>query len=384
MQVWIEEQIEKKCIKKLTPEECTASGSHRILGIASLNEWYDGGVSIDWTGLHHLLDMKLTNGIDMSPYIKLLNEFGAAQFNEYGEEDCVLTVLELDAPWELQELDEVASKLSVFTASNSTLTSENPSKESKDLSVLEPYAFLRGPAGLQPVVKTAHEFLSSLEKQLREQKVRVVRFLGSLVLFESNVTTLMHHTAAVHKAVKGAGLKLNIHRSSLAPQPGFVYGSSPDVHLTWTTRRLRDLKNEEDVVLFTVDLFYQWLQDAYDWRCLTPIKVFAQPLHETENEGGKLSPQKVEALVAERRKQLFLSFVHLVLSPCLRKRLDFPALAEMLEDDEDDFAEQSAQHLKKKRELIGPQKWTTLDLRVVLCHAGAYSVNPVTLFGAKK
>eukprot|EP00796_Vickermania_ingenoplastis_P008667 gene8667-6093_t len=334
------------------PSGASPAAAGEVYGIVAANSWYDAGVVFDWTGLHRRLRGSSSAGVPLGEDVAALESYGAAQLRELGEGNCVATVIEFSAPWELQPLDAEAAQLSTFAA-------RAPDADNAPAAELSLYAFTRGPAGLEPVMKDVNGFLRSLESQLQQQQIRVKRFLSSLVIFESDVTQLLHRTAAVHKAVTGAGLKLDGNRSNLAPHPVLRLGSKHTV--SWAMLPLKDVSSDEDVVTFVVDLFFQWLQDSHDWRCLQPVKAFG-------TDDAK-----------ERRLQLFLLFVDTTLRPRLQQ-LGFPALTELLEVDFEDFKDQCSQQLQKKRKLVGPQKWTTLDLRLVLCQLDTFSLNPVTLF----
>lgn len=231
-----------------------------------------------------------------------------------------------------------------------------------------------------PVIRDVHQFLLSLETQLRQQQIRVCRFLSSIVLFEGDSAVLMHHTAAVHKAVKSAGFTINVHRSCFMPQPVFRVGNSstrPECNLSWTTFLLKHLDSDNDVVMFTVDLFMQWLQDSYAWRCLPPIKVFPNT---SSHAVGTLKEEKNNVL-QRRRLDLFMKFFHVVLRPGLIPwRHHFPSLSHIVELELEDFQHPLTEQLESKCPLHGPQKWTTLDLRSTLSIAGAYAMSPVALF----
>lgn len=413
-----------------------AAPAHRILGIASLNAWYDEGVALDWSALHSRLakqdcastpgfvekkneeagraataaaasvaisSYRAMEGLDLTDAIRTLNQYGEEQLRAFGEDHCVITVLEIDAPWKLQPLEQQASLLSSFSAvalhpeeRPNTTPQKNSAGAGDDdglcrplhqmnssgnalLAALDIYAFTRGPPGLMPVVRDVHLLLTSLETQLRQQQIRVCRFLSSLVLFEGDTTALLHHTAAVHKAVKSAGFTINMHRSALGPTPVFRVGSSTAASgpqsslMTWTPLLLKTIQQDSDAMVFSVDLFLQWLQDAYAWRCLPPIKVF--PSGSSRN-----TLAEEESALHQRRLSLFLKFFNTMIHPLLRTRLQFPALADIVELEFDDFTTQVGEHLKRKRSLSGPQKWTILDLRITLCLAGAYAVSPVALF----
>lgn len=475
MDKWIQEHLQSQHIVALSPKELEKKVSERTSviaygGIISFNTWYDRNVVFDWSSLHRRL--KSTDSSkgkrdearsthtrktpsrpweeDLALHIQELDEYGHKQLVELGEESCMITVFEIDAPWEIQPLDPFACSHTTFSAgvppssekSDSGTPSsaeDSPSSLSTPLRSLQLYSFQRGPPGFQPVVQEVHRFLNSLVMQLREQNIRICRFLNSLVLFEGNFVALMHRTAAVHKAVSSTGLKLHLPRSSFTPAYVVRQRSSParteeartrnscptsaeanvctapsspvacgaatgsgtttrgrDPLISWTSIRLRDIQNEEEVNLFCTDLFFQWLQDAYDWLCIPPIKLFstldsfsAAPSPSTamatdkEEEQRKQSAKEEENSSRKCRISLFSLFFRHIVKPALHTYLGFSALKETLEcEGEAAWMEELSDKLKAKRELVGPQKWTALDLRMILCQLGAYGISPVALFSS--
>lgn len=494
MNTWVQRHLESKHIVAISPKEfkSTQNGSFNAAaagGIISMNPWYDGSVVFDWSALHARLTPadvrrektdsavpassakhlehpeKNREGEDLSLYIRELDEYGHQQIVDFGEESCMMTVIEIDAPWELQPLEKEASSITTFStraipaletiptvASASSSTSSLPVQPA--LPSLQLYAFQRGPPGFRPVVQDVHCFLRSLVTQLREQKIRICNFLSSLVLFEGDFPTLLRHTAAVHKAVKSTGLSIHLARSSFSPCHVCRQRSSPverknevaqvppsgnavttgassisqrlrhttvtttaattgegtnpsrngdrDPQICWTSIRLRDMQQEEEVDTFCTDLFFQWLQDSYDWQCLPHVKLFPlshlssqqASFHGTsKDEKGQANDTKVKAEMNEEVEELsagrrqiewFSLFFHRIVYPALYTHLGFPALRENLEvEGEKAWMNQLAGKLKKKREWVGPQKWTTFDVRIVLCQLGAYQVSPLSLFSSE-
>lgn len=487
MNTWIQRHLESKHIGALSSKvlKSTQNGSFHAAeagGIISMNTWYDGTVVFDWSALHARLtvaeeqrekrDSVATasstgqvghsennrEGEDLSFYIQQLDEYGHQQIKYFGEESCMMTVIEIDAPWELQPLEKDASSFTTFStraASNmktmptisdaSSATSSLPALPT--LPSLQLYAFQRGPPGFRPVVRDVHRFLHSLVTQLREQKIRICHFLSSLVLFEGDFTTLLRHTAAVHKAVKSTGLTIHLARSSFSPchvcrqrscpverigegtpvttaassasqrlghttvatittttdeSTNYSHSENSDSQICWSSIRLRDIHLEEEVDTFCTDLFFQWLQDAYDWRCLPPVKMFPlshlsshqttsskvskndeEQANETEKK-AEVNEEKEEVTTQKRQIAWFSLFFHRIVYPALYTHLGFPALRETLEvEGEKAWMNELANKLQKKREWVGPSKWTTFDVRIVLCQLGAYQVNPLALFSCE-
>lgn len=372
---WLACQLSSGCIREVpAPEGMLSQSSASCACVAAGNRWYDDGVALDWSGLHRRLSGESAgwtpSGEDLGPCVRELNDYGAVQLNEFGEGRCVVTVLELESPWELQPLDREGSKLCCF--STRKVAQETPNTPSE----LAWYSFSRGPCGFYPVVKDVNIFLASLVKQLRGQGIRVARFLGSVILFEGDGQALMHRTAAVHKAITSAGLRIHTHRSSYAPQPLVSLGVSSNAGqaLTFTSCQLEGLQEETDIVLFAADLFYQWLQDSYAWRCIPPVKVFPK------SDSTRAGRGSMDEALKQRRRDLFLKFFDTVVRPHAARRLGFRGLQEMLDLDTEGFLEQCDVQLREKRKLVGPQKWTALDLRLSLCNMDAYSVSSVSLF----
>lgn len=160
MDRWIQQSLTDAYIRRVSSSEWENPPTKEgLLGIVSLNPWYDEGVVFDWTALHSRLTQedcastpgfvgnkvkqqktaenipsreedfhtgksqkeelcsstsKATTfgGLDISEGIDALNEYGLQQLASFGEEHCVITVLEIDAPWKLQPLEKRASLLS--------------------------------------------------------------------------------------------------------------------------------------------------------------------------------------------------------------------------------------------------------------------------------
>lgn len=486
MDKWIQEHLNSKHIVALSPEELEKNNDERASaaaygGIVSIHPWYDHRVVFDWSALHACMtppdhskqkggdtaNGKKTSegpgiwsnagqtpsqgvastGEDLSSDIQELDEYGHQQLDEFGEESCMITVIEIDTPWEIQPLDEFASSHTTFSigedvSSTSTNTSKTIPKYTSDasssslptfVSSIQLFSFQRGPPGFRPVVQEVHRFLNSLVKQLREQNTRICRFLNSLILFEGNFVNLLHRTAAVHKAVLSTGLKLDLPRSSLSPSHVYRQRSLPvrwdprkptashtstkssnnnssnDTQISWTSIRLESVQSEEDVNLFCTDLFFQWLQDAYDWQCLPPVKPFPMvmvaggggspitrisasstspapaAISGKEREDEQKRKQKEEELSVQHRcRSLFLLFFQRIVKPALHTHLGFPALKDVIDvEGESAWVEELTDKIRSKRQIAGLQKWTALDLRMILCQLGAYYVSPVALFSTR-
>lgn len=347
MEEWIAARLRTESITELSQEEAANHQKQfgRPFGAVALNEWYDEGVIFDWSHLHQSLASKAPVPPEASTAVAFDHFYHAAaqEVHHFGSDTTVVTVLEVCIPWELQPLDGTASSCSTFSAS----LNNNEAKL---------YAFKRGPAGLIPVMADTNRVLSSVERQLREQAVHALRFLSSFIIFEADVTRIMHLTAALHKTLSSAGYLFNIHRSCLAPQ--LVSGSASGA-FRWSALRLETITTNADVALFATDLFFQWLQDSHDWGCFPPVKDLPG------------APAK--------RAVFWKFFASSIVAALKDRRLFCPALTEYLEDDSDGFLERVDEHLTAKRVLKGPQKWTTLDLRVVLGVLGAYDSNPLQL-----
>lgn len=366
MDQWIEENKASGYVEKIPSSDI----KHGVYCVASTNPLYSNHVGFDWSQLHRLLKVEPASLASVDADVEKLLDYGCVYMNKVGGDRGLCTVIEVHEPWRMQPLSEQAKDYSVFTFGGSGDAV---------------YRFSMGPPGQATVRNDVRKMLEGIESQLTASNINVVVFLGSFVLFSDDFTSLLHSTAAVHKALKAAGLQLNIHRSSLSPQrmlPSSVLGKTRS---GWSLFPIGSLTSDEDCYLITTDLFFQWLQDAYEWKCQPPVQVFPSvgdrkpPTASTGSQGEAA----VEDILARKRMRLFEVFVRQLLLPATHIT-GFKLLQESMPEEGGDLFAECAPLVKAKRVLVGPQKWSTLDLRLILCQVGAYERDPRDVFGELK
>lgn len=355
MKAWVEEACATGYIRELTQLDL----KHGVYCIAASNPWYDEGVSFDWTELD-----KLVKGLNAPTDVieeasERLLRFGHERLSHSGPEKCMMTVIELALPWRMQPLAPQAQDWSVFSMSEGS-----PAEAQHRL-----FAFQQGPPGQRSVREDVLFLLHSVETQLRAAGVCVHQHLSSFLVFSDDFNHLLQQTAAVHKALKSAGLALNAQASSFIPHRVFLCNAKP----WWTVFPLASLRDTKDMVCFTVDMFFQWLADNYVWRCRPPLQVFAP--NESFSEGREKS-------VAVQRLCLFERFVRVVVLPHVA-RVGFMQLKDTLPEEGGNLRELAEPLVQKKRILVGPQKWAVLDVRLALYHLEAFSKDPYEVLGTK-
>ncbi|CBZ28243.1 conserved hypothetical protein [Leishmania mexicana MHOM/GT/2001/U1103] len=367
MEEWIKASLTDKYIDKVD----ASSVQSGVFCEAFTSPWYDGGVVFDWTALHQRLTQPTVALSDMTKAVATLRRFGAEALmaaSGEGDKKCFSTVVELREPWTLHPLSEQAQRLSVFdvlsvTASSTptaAAASNSPAISSSDSRQL--YTFLRGPPGQRTVRDDMARVLSSAAEQFRGSGVRVVSFLSSFVLFGSDFTDMLHSTAAVFRALTEAGFSIDSHGSCLGPR--VVTPLRVDADDWWTTSPLQQIESEEDVAALLVSLFYQWLQDAYVWGCTAPIRLFLDAKETHATQSRRLLERFVRGLVLPRARTIGLD-----------------ALYASLPEEGGSLLELAAAGLEKKQAPTGLQRWSVVELRVVLAQLGAYEHIPSEYLG---
>lgn len=378
MDKWIAAALRTQYIEKVDSSAVTDG----VFGEAFVSSLYDGHVVFDWALLHRRMKPSGVHPFS-SPAVEQLRDFGWRQLakDTSGAAPLFITVVEVKEPWALQPLSEAAQNLSIFevspTALSSTCNIDTASGSKSTPACTEKhqrhlFRFKRGPPGLRAVRDDIVGVLRSIEDQLTSSGLTVFYFLSSFILLHADFTTLLHQTAAVHKALRDAGLCIDGHGCCLAPGRLFPLR----VHSVdwWVRVPLSSLKTTVDIASYSVALMGQWLQDSYVWGCSTPIRVFSSS-GSTVKEGG------CDATVWEIQVRLFERFVRGVVLPGAAA-IGFDGLrAEFLEESGDLF-EVAREKLREKEEPVGPQRWSPCDLRLTLCQLGAYRHDPVAFLSA--
>ncbi|KAG5475636.1 hypothetical protein LSCM4_04218 [Leishmania orientalis] len=365
MEEWIKASLEAKYISKVE----ASSVQSGVFCEAFTSPWYDDGVVFDWTALHQRLAHPTAALSQVTKAVTALRRFGAEALkaaSSGGDKKCFSTVVELKEPWTLHLLSEQAQHLSVFdvlsgtppsapTAAPLAAISTSPASSSRDGRRL--YTFLRGPPGQRAVKEDMARVLSSAEEQFRAKGMHVISFMSSFVLFGSDFTDMLHSTAAVFRALTEVGFSVDGHGSCLGPRvvSPLRVGSED----WWTTSPLQQVTSEEDVADLLVRLFYQWLQDAYIWGCTPPLRLF---------------PEAEEAQ-AKKSTRLFERFLRGLVLPRARA-IGLDALYASLPEEDGSLIELTAVGLERKRAPAGLQRWSVVELRVILAQLGAYEHIP--------
>lgn len=361
MESWIKASLESGYIAAVDSATVTAG----VFCDAAPSPWYDDGVAFDWTTLHQRIKAPVANAL---PYaastIAALARFGsnAASSAAQSGTECFATVVELKAPWSLQPLSDEAQRLSLFD-----VAAAKPSLSSPPARVF--YKFLRGPPGQRAVRDDITRVLDSVETQLRQSGLQVFRFLSSFVIVSHQFTESLQNTAAVFKALTEVGFTVDGHGSSLGPRAVQRLRVGGDD--SWTTLPLQKLTAEEDVASFVVALFFQWLQDAYVWGCGAPLRLFADAA--TQGAGGRAGGAK--------EVRLFETFVRGLLLPRAHA-IGLDSLASSLPEEGGSLLDLAAVKLETKVPPVGPQRWSVLELRLVLCQIEAYRRVPSEYLGS--
>lgn len=324
---------------------------------ASPSPWYDDGVVFDWTTLHQRLVSSPSSSA--LPYADTataaLARFGceAASRAARAGTECFATVVELKAPWSLNPLSDQAQSLSLFDVA--VTKDAPPSAPTRAF-----YTFRRGPPGQRAVREDMTRVLASVETQLRQGGLQAFRFLSSFVIVCGDFRESLQDTAAVFRALSEVGFTVDGHGSSLGPRS--VQRLRVKEEDWWTTLPLQKLTSEEDVAGFVVALFFQWLQDAYAWGCTAPLHLFPDAATDAVRGGASVGGKGV---------QLLETFVRGLLLPCVHA-IGFTALRASLPEEGGSLWELTAVKLERKVPPVGPQRWSVLELRLVLCQIHAY------------
>ncbi|KPA80978.1 hypothetical protein ABB37_04365 [Leptomonas pyrrhocoris] len=379
MEAWLKSALESGYIVKVDSTEV----QHGVYCEASPSPWYDDGVVFDWATLHQRLVQSASTQPYVETYVSALAQFGAGAAADAARsgKECYATVVELKAPWSLQPLSEQAQNLSVFdvpaakaAASTGTdgsnsgtaaaaagpLASSPLSGHSRDF-----YKFIRGPPGQRAVRDDMTRVLRSVQEQLRQNKIQVFCFLSSFVIVCEDFTELLHRTAAVFQALTDGGFTVDGHGSALGPrvvQRLRVGGGD-----WWTTLQLHKITAEADVVSLLVALFFQWLLDAYVWSCVSPLRLFPDAREKGAEEQAK-------------GVRLFEKFVRGLVLPSIHA-IGLAALTATLPEEGGNLLELAAVKLERKLPPVGPQRWSVLELRLVLCQINAYHHLPSEYLG---
>lgn len=328
MNDWITKALEEKQILSL-PSLADVKG---VFCVAREHEWYDDCVVMDWTALHRGLRPS-TSSFNPTVAVAEVMRFGC----ELEGNGSLATALELRTPWCVVPLAEQAQRLSVFL---------HPSGAN-----VKPYMFCRGPPGQRSVRDDLHSVLQGVQRQLRDSGIRCHVFFGSVIVVSDDFEHLMHLTAAVYRALKSAGIELNANASSFEPRRVFRTAGG----LCWNTLSLISLKSVDNMVALLVDLFYMWLGDFYLWLCVTP-------------------PESLLGVAGrdEDKMKVFRDFiVKRVVPNC--ECIEFNGLADV---DVEELLTAAKPLLKRKLPLVGPQKWSALELRLCLAALKAYEHPP--------
>ena len=216
-----------------------------------LSPYYEEGVAFDWSTLHARLAK------DRSPPRPLDESLAAME--ALSTEGKLVTTLKVQRLWEQTSLTPEASTMSVV----------------QDLSTSEggaSWRFVKGCAGQESARDTAWRIIGNIVKQLRDGGVPCCAFLDTILVISDEFNLALTRTAAVYKALKGAGLSIDARRSNLEPRPAVALSRG-----RWTTLHTSSLK-EDLLPAFLVDAFFQQLQDAYEWAAEKPLSVSPQEL----------------------------------------------------------------------------------------------------------
>ncbi|RNF04306.1 hypothetical protein TraAM80_05220 [Trypanosoma rangeli] len=334
MQGWLTQALEEKYIESLQGLD----GTDGVYCMAWEHEWYEDGVVMDWSALH----CGLVAGTRFPPLAAQLD--GVVRFGCCESDDALLvTSIDIRAPWRIIPLSDQAQRLSAFLLP--------PAEAATSAKSVRGYRFTRGPPGHRSVRDDVYALLQNVNLQLAQGGVRSHVFFGTVIVAANNFEHLMHHTAAVYGALKGAGFDINGNGSSFEPRRVFSVVSGR----YWSTLTLGSLRREEDIVAFLVDLFYRWLEDCYVWLCETPPQTL---LLSSGND--------------DRKQQFFSDFYTSLVYP----RHDFINLLGVKNMTLTDVLQLAGPRLAKRVPCVGPQKWSALELRLCLAALDAYKNPP--------
>ncbi|KPI86307.1 hypothetical protein ABL78_4612 [Leptomonas seymouri] len=375
MEAWLKSSLESGYITKVDSSK-VQRGVHCE---ASLSPWYEDGIVFDWTALHQ----RLVQPASAQPYVEVfvgaLARFGsdAAAGAARSGKECFSTVVELRAPWALIPLSEQAQDLSLFdvpamvpaaptngNGSNSGKAAAGPSPPSLGGS-RDFYKFLRGPPGQRAVRDDVKRVLASVQSQLCQNGIQVFCFLSSFVIVCEDFTELLHSTAAVFRALTDVKFTIDGHGSSLGPRA--IERLRVNGEDWWTTLPLQKLTSEEDLSSLLVALFFQWLQDAYIWGGTAPLRLFPDS---KENDNAAQT----------KGLRLFEKFVRGLVLPSIHA-IGLDALTAALPEEGGNLLELAAVKLQRRLPPVGPQRWSVLELRLVLCQINAYHHLPSEYLG---
>ncbi|RNE99091.1 uncharacterized protein Tco025E_09089, partial [Trypanosoma conorhini] len=302
------------------------------------HEWYEDGVVMDWSALHR----GLVAGTRFPPVAVQVDD--VVRFGCCGVDDTLLvTSIEIRAPWRLIPLSDQAQRLSAFLLP--------PPVPAVVGAGVRAYRFTRGPPGQRSVRDDVYALLQNVNLQLARGGVKSHVFLGSVIVAADSFEPLMHHTAAVYRALKEAGFAVNGNGSSFEPRRVFPVVSGR----YWSTLTLGSLRREEDVVGFLVDVFYRWLEDCYAWLCESPPQALLLSSGNTD-----------------RKLRFFSDFYTRLVYPSH----DFIGLSGVKNMTLTEVLQLAGPLLAKRVPCVGPQKWSTLELRLCLAALDAYKNPP--------
>lgn len=308
--------------------DATAATTDPPVVRCALTPFYEEGIAFDWSTLHARLVKDPSEAKPLESSLDALTTLAP-------KEGQLITTLKVLRLWEQTPLTAEASQMSVV----------------RDMMQAEGntggwWRFVKGCAGQRSTRNTAWNMMLHLVKQLREGGIPCCAFLDTVVITSDEFNVALTRTAAVYKALKGAGLTIDARRSNLEPRPavGLTRG-------LWTTLRLSSLK-EDLLPPFLVDAFFQKLQDAYEWASEAPLL--------------SVTPQELQSLfvafcrsVAKKRAGVGLS-----------SDLDCPLLDAGCSND---VLDQSVRELcapllvsNSLAEQTGQPRWSALELRLFL------------------
>ncbi|KAF8298927.1 hypothetical protein TcYC6_0074150 [Trypanosoma cruzi] len=340
MHSWVTHALEERYIEALQGLD----GTDGVYCMAWEHEWYEDGIVMDWSALHR----GLVASVCFPPVAAQMDDL--ARFGCCVRDDTLLvTSIDIRAPWRMIPLSDQAQRLSAFLLPPAANACGNGARVA--VEELRGYRFVKGPPGQRSVRDDVYALLQTVNRQLTRAGVKTYVFFSNVIVASKNFEQLMHHTAAVFRALREAGFAINGNGSSFEPRR--VFTVVPGRY--WNTLTLGSLRREEDILAFLVDMFYRWLEDCYVWLCETPPRSLL-----------------LSAGDDDKKLQLFSDFYTRLVYP-RHDYIHFLAVKGMTLAD---VLRLAGPRLAKKVPCVGPQKWSTLELRLCLSALDAYNNFP--------
>lgn len=319
---WVSAALERGCIEAVPADDRDDKHMVRVVE----HPWYEEGIAFDWSKLHKCLKGEQSRPANLASPLNVIHHFVA---NQPG---ALVTSIFISKAWEMCPLDKQASSLSCFSLCREP--GEPP----------QLYRFLKGPPGQRSVADDTVKMLRNISMQLNSAGIVNEVFLNVFVVRGNDFNELLQRTAGVYRALKAAGLNIDAAQSNLEPRAIVEYATG-----WWSTLAYNSLK-VDDYPAFLADCFFTLLQDRYQWLCEQPVETsqsaVSKAFHRFLSE--IIAPQRnvimMEDVTVEKLDELFEKCC-----PLLTSRAAPPP---------------------------GFQRWSALELRLLLAMTGAYNVTP--------